>query len=156
MIGFMRTPSIFSVAIGLSLCLLAGCTAANTTTESSASSFSSMMEDSSIPAAQIDIHITAPHMNAKVQSPLVVTGQARGSWYFEASFPIRLLDGNGNVIANAPAEAQGNWMTEDFVPFSATLPFVTPSTPTGTLILEKDNPSGDAAHSAQITIPVQF
>jgi ABC-type Fe3+-hydroxamate transport system substrate-binding protein len=90
-----------------------------------------------------------------VTSPLTVTGEASG-WYFEASFPVRLLDGNGNEIAVAPAQAQDDWMTTDFVPYSATLTFTTPATATGTLVLEKDNPSGEPANAESVMIPVTF
>lgn len=90
-----------------------------------------------------------------VTSPLTVTGEASG-WYFEASFPVRLLDGHGNEIAVAPAQAQSDWMTENYVPFSVTLTFTTPSTTTGTLVLERDNPSGLPENDESIQIPVQF
>src|ERR1700746_2179249 len=43
-----------------------------------------------------------------VTSPLTITGKAKG-WYFEASFPVKLLDGQGNVLASGPAQAQGDW-----------------------------------------------
>ncbi len=91
-----------------------------------------------------------------IASPLTVTGEARGPWYFEADFPVRLLDGFGNEIALAIATAQGDWMTTDFVPFSATLTFSPPATATGTLILEKDNPSGLPENAAAVHIPVSF
>ena len=52
-------------------------------------------------------------------------------------------DTDGNVIAQGHAEAQSNWMTEDFVPYIATLTFVVPAGVTdGVLYLRKDNPSG--------------
>lgn len=102
------------------------------------------------------IHVTSPVSGATIASPLGIQGEAVGNWYFEASFPITLKDANGNVLANAPAQAIGNWMTTDFVPFSAVLTFSTPSTPTGMLILQNDNPSGDPAMSKQIEIPVKF
>ena len=102
------------------------------------------------------IQVTSPGAGATVSSPLVVTGRARGTWYFEASFPVKLLDGNGNQIAIAPAQAQGEWMTEDFVPFSVTLTYTKPATPNGTLILQKDNPSGEPQFDAFISIPVNF
>lgn len=102
------------------------------------------------------IQVTSPGAGAIVTSPLTITGQAKGGWYFEASFPVRLLDGNGNQIAIAPAQAQGDWMTEDFVPFSVTLTFTKPATPTGTLILQKDNPSGEPQFDGSISIPVNF
>lgn len=102
------------------------------------------------------IQVDAPVANATVSSPLTVTGKARGYWYFEASFPVKLYDANNNLLAVQPAQAQGDWMTENFVPFSVTLTFPTPATPTGTLVLEKDNPSGEPQNDDSISIPVQF
>lgn len=102
------------------------------------------------------IIIDSPRPNALVTSPLEVTGQARGTWYFEASFPVKLLDGEGNQLVIIPAQAQSDWMTEDFVPFKATLEFETPTTATGTLILEKDNPSGLPEHDDSLIVPVRF
>jgi hypothetical protein len=92
----------------------------------------------------------------KVASPLTVTGEARGNWYFEASFPVKLLDANGNEIVVSYAQAQGEWMTEDFVPFMSTLTFAAPSTPTGTLVLQKDNPSGLPENDNSVSVPVTF
>jgi len=60
------------------------------------------------------------------------------------------------VLGQIPAQAQGDWMTENFVPFAATLDFTTPTTATGSLILEKDNPSGLPENDKQLTIPVKF
>ncbi len=99
----------------------------------------------------------APLKNASVSSPLGITGSARGTWYFEASFPVELKDANGNTIAQAPAQAIGDWMTTDFVPFSLSLPFpAQPKGSSGTLILHKDNPSGDPERDQSVSIPVVF
>ena len=103
-----------------------------------------------------DIRVTSPTANAIITSPLVVTGEARGTWYFEASFPVQLLDANRNEIAIIPAQAQEDWMTENFVPFAVTLDFILPATDTGFLVLKKDNPSGLPEHDAHIEIPVRF
>ncbi len=102
------------------------------------------------------VHVDVPVPNSIVQSPLVVRGEARGNWYFEASFPLKLSDANGNKIAEGFAQAQGEWMTEDFVPFEGKLEFAPPITDTGFLILEKDNPSGLPEHAAEIRVPVKF
>jgi hypothetical protein len=102
------------------------------------------------------IKIDSPRPNTVVTSPLGVTGQARGTWYFEAVFPIKLLDADGNVLVQIPAQAQGDWMTESFVPFKATLEFTAPTTDTGTLVLEKDNPSGLPEHADSLIVPVKF
>lgn len=102
------------------------------------------------------IRVLEPASNATVSSPLTITGEARGNWYFEASFPIRIEDANGNVLGQHYATAQGDWMTEDFVPFQAELSFTVSATQTGTLILEKDNPSGLPENDDELRIPVQF
>jgi hypothetical protein len=94
--------------------------------------------------------------NDIVTSPLLVEGEARGYWYFEASFPVRLLDGNGREIAIQPAQAQEEWMTENYVPFKVVLTFQKPVTPTGTLVLQKDNPSGLPEYDDKLRIPVKF
>lgn len=67
------------------------------------------------------IEVTNPTHNGAITSPLTVKGRARGPWYFEASFPVELRNSSGTVIATAVAEAQGDWMTTDWVPFIATL-----------------------------------
>ncbi|UPA22037.1 Gmad2 immunoglobulin-like domain-containing protein [Candidatus Peribacteria bacterium] len=148
----MRTTFLSTSAL-LSLALLTACT---TSPDGQQNSSSASSAQTSVSDSQVMIQISAPHANATVTSPLTVTGQARGNWYFEASFPVRLLDGNGNEIAITPAQAQSDWMTEDFVPFVATLNFTTPATPTGTLVLEKDNPSGLSENAAEVRIPVAF
>ena len=93
--------------------------------------------------------------NQIITSPLVIEGQAR-LWYFEASFPVELIDGNGKSIALAPATAQGDWMTTAFVPFKLTLTFAKPTTATGTLIFKNDNPSGLPENEKSFTVPVRF
>lgn len=102
------------------------------------------------------IKIDNPRPNQLIESPLFVKGEARGYWYFEASFPIKLFDDNDFLLGVMPAQALGDWMTEDFVPFSATLSFAVPSTPKGRLVLEKDNPSGLPEHSDELKVPVLF
>ena len=102
------------------------------------------------------IKVNTPRPNQNIQSPIVIEGEARGLWFFEASFPVKLLDGNGNLIATTIAQAQGDWMTEDFVPFEAELHFELPATEKGTLILEKDNPSGLPENADELRIPVKF
>jgi hypothetical protein len=94
--------------------------------------------------------------NGRIQSPLLIVGEAR-LWYFEATFPVRLLNAAGTEIAVGYAEADGDWMTEEWVPFTAELSF--PSQPRdsmGTLVLEKDNPSGLPEHADRVEIGVKF
>ncbi len=104
------------------------------------------------------ITVTSPLPNSIISSTTItVTGKARGNWYFEASFPVKLKDANGTVIAQGPAQAQSDWMTTDYVPFIISLTF--PAQPTGskgTLVLMNDNPSGDPAKQKELDIPVIF
>lgn len=102
------------------------------------------------------IQVDAPRPGDSVTTPLTITGQARGYWFFEASFPVELLDPNGALLARGVAQAQGDWMTEDFVPFTATLTFTAPASGTGELILRKDNPSGLPENDDALQIPVTF
>ncbi|OGY44355.1 MAG: hypothetical protein A2731_00095 [Candidatus Buchananbacteria bacterium RIFCSPHIGHO2_01_FULL_39_8] len=102
------------------------------------------------------IQVSNPRPNQTISSPLVITGQARGYWFFEASFPIKLLDENNNEIAIAIAQAQSDWMTENFVPFEATLEFVAEPNTSGWLVLEKDNPSGLPENADELRMPVIF
>ena len=87
---------------------------------------------------------------------LIVSGEARGFWYFEASFPIELRVGT-TTLTTAIATADGDWMTEDFVPFSTTIQYdESYSGRTATLILRKDNPSGLPEHDASVEIEVEL
>lgn len=102
------------------------------------------------------ILVDEPPCGVTISNPLMISGKARGVWYFEATFPVRLLDGNGAEIASGPATAKGEWTTEDFVPFTASLAFTKPTTPTGMLVFAKDNPSGLPELNDSVSIPVKF
>lgn len=91
-----------------------------------------------------------------VSSPLLVTGEAR-LWYFEGVFPIKLVNEKGSVIVSGQAEADGEWTTDEWVPFTAELNFATqPSGSRGALILMNDNPSGLPENADEFGIPVTF
>jgi len=84
----------------------------------------------------------------------VVSGQARGPWYFEASFPIHVLDKDGAIIATAVAQAQGDWMTENFVPFQATVTVPQSFIGEATLVFQRDNPSALPENDASMMFPI--
>ena len=100
------------------------------------------------------IVIESPIANEEISSPVSIKGRARGFWFFEASFPVKLYDENGNLIAVAVAQAKDEWMTENFVPFEAELNFVASAKQKGTLVFEKDNPSGLPEHDDELRVPV--
>lgn len=92
--------------------------------------------------------------NQKINSPLLIKGQARGTWFFEASFPIKLLDQNYQEIITTIAHAKSDWMTEDFIDFEATLEFERPKTQRGFIVFQKDNPSGLPENDEKIYVPI--
>jgi len=102
------------------------------------------------------IRIDQPRPGQVISSPLEITGQARGTWFFEASFPILLLDKNGRTISQTIAQAQSGWMTEEFVPFKAKLEFPTNLSGRVKLIFKKDNPSGLPQNDDQLEMPVSL
>lgn len=103
------------------------------------------------------IQLTAPLPNEEIFSPLLIKGKARGTWFFEASFPVVLVNWDGLIIAEGYATAQDDWMTEEFVSFEATLEFIKPEySNRGALILQKDNPSGLPENDNALEIPILF
>lgn len=100
------------------------------------------------------IIVDQPSSNQAVSSPLVVKGQARGTWFFEGVFPIKITGSDGQVIAVGQAQAQSSWQTEDFVPFEATIEFNVPDNTLGVLLLQKDNPSGLAENNDELLLPI--
>lgn len=141
---------LLGTTISLAACAPMGGNGGASSSSSSAASVSSQPY-----ADMIQVDSPAPNAAVSKSQPLVVTGRAVGPWYFEASFPVKLLDSNGNVLAEAPAQAQGDWMTTDFVPFQVVLAFSTSDT-SGTLVLRNDNPSGEPVNDKSISIPVTF
>ena len=108
------------------------------------------------------IQVSLPYPNAVVGKTFSVLGKARGSWFFEASFPVVLMDKDNKELARGVAKAQGdpagggvNWMTTEFVPFKADLKVLNQNyIGKGTLVLMKDNPSGDKARDASVSFGI--
>ncbi len=103
----------------------------------------------------VKLKVFVPEKNSKVSSPLVVIGQVPGNWSFEASFPIAVKDSIGTVLVREPAQLLGDWMTDQLVPFWVKLEFPA-ATGDGTLLLQKDNPSGLPEKDDSLSIPIKF
>ncbi|PIT94472.1 hypothetical protein COT98_03435 [Candidatus Falkowbacteria bacterium CG10_big_fil_rev_8_21_14_0_10_39_9] len=110
----------------------------------------------STPAQTEDLKLNNFVINQVISSPVALEGSARGTWFFEGSFPVKLLDESGQELGRGIAQSQGNWMTEDFVPFKVTMMFTRPTSSTGSLVLEKDNPSGLLENDKKVSFPVKF
>ncbi|WP_157976015.1 Gmad2 immunoglobulin-like domain-containing protein [Lewinella sp. IMCC34191] len=102
----------------------------------------------------IRVDIPVPYM--KISSPLTVSGEARGPYYFEGSFSVILEDSEGHTLTQAPATAQSDWMTNDWVPFEATFQFEAPEVKNGVVVFERANPSGLEENARRLAIPVRF
>ena len=88
-----------------------------------------------------------------------ISGRARGTWFFEGSFPATITDENGNELAKSHVQAQSDWMTEDLVPFSGeiSIPDGMAVPPSVLLRLEADDPSGGEGEiPPSLTLPLQI
>ncbi|MDZ4244119.1 MAG: GerMN domain-containing protein [Candidatus Doudnabacteria bacterium] len=103
-----------------------------------------------------DLRLATPKPNDIVSSPLEIAGEVCCGWYFEAQFPVRIEDQNGNMLGQTAATAIGDWMTSDYVPFQATLEFNQGNATAGFLVLSKDNASGLPENDFSVKIPVRF
>lgn len=89
--------------------------------------------------------------------PVLIDGEARGTWFFEANFPVQILLPDGVVLGEGYAQAQENWMTEDVVPFYAEIKLAEGApeyTGTAALVLKKANPSDLPENDAQFTTTI--
>ncbi len=109
------------------------------------------------------IKVASPAGMSVVTSPLQLSGQARGGWFFEAVAPVSLVNWDGLIIADGYVTAQGEWMTPEFVPFTGSLEFTSPYKAgdpdfmkRGAIIFKKDNPSGLPENDDALEIPILF
>lgn len=122
----------------------------------SASSTQDSADNANASEASKSIKVVNLREGDLVKSPLIIDGEARGDWYFEGIFPVRLLDSQDRPVAEGQAQVLGDWMTDDFTAFNLSLKFQPPATATGTLIFKKANPSGLPAHSEEMRLMVRF
>jgi hypothetical protein len=104
----------------------------------------------------VEITVDAPRAEAEVASPLDVSGQAPGSWSFEADFPVEVQDAERRTVAVGFATMRGEWMTADDVDFEGRVEFEPPDTQTGFVVLRRANPSGLNKNDDAVEIPVRF
>lgn len=108
----------------------------------------------STPTLAERVIVTSPKPNAVVGKTFVVSGQAPGPWYFEASFPIKIVDANNNFIGQGIAQAQGEWMTTEQVTFTATVTLTGNYSGPAEVVLMRDNPSGLPQYDDSISVPI--
>ena len=111
-------------------------------------------EPSGPPALSSRVMVTSPGRGAQVGHSFTVAGLAPGPWFFEAQFPVMVRAADGAVVGRAIATAQGEWMTEKQVTFTATMQIDATFHGEATLVLLKDNPSGLPEHDDAVEIPI--
>lgn len=100
------------------------------------------------------VRVESPRSSAGVTSPMTVSGEAVGNWFFEGTFPLELIGESGEVLATGYVIADGYWMTTDFVAFSGELEFEVEERTEATLVLRRDNPSDLPENDAAVRVPV--
>ena len=106
------------------------------------------------------LEISSPGPGDSITSPVTVRGEAMGGWYFEASFPIVITDWDGRIVGEGYATAEGDWMTDTFVPFEGMVEYTLATTSlvkkTGSVIFKRANASGLPEHDASVEVPIRF
>ncbi|MEJ0060703.1 MAG: Gmad2 immunoglobulin-like domain-containing protein [Terricaulis sp.] len=96
--------------------------------------------------------VASPLANARVTSPLQVTGTAPAQWVFEAQFPLQLVGADGAVLAEAPARTDGDAVTPQLA-FAGELTFTVAAETPATLVLQEDMPE-EGAVPQEVRIPI--
>ena len=104
------------------------------------------------PVAEEPVRLTSPLDETSL--PLVIKGEARGYWFFEAQFPIEVVSDSGAVISTGIASADGEWMTENYVPFTAVIKGGVTERTRAKIILRRNNPSGLEENAGQVSVPI--
>jgi hypothetical protein len=112
-------------------------------------------ENTDSPEADLFI-LNSPKANDTVKSPLSLSGTAKGNMFFEGQFDLRIEDSNGKELGASYATSTEDWMTENYIQFTANLEFETPTTASGNLILKNSNPSDLPEYVKELIIPVNF
>lgn len=98
--------------------------------------------------------IYTPNNNDIINSPITIIGQIPGNWAVEGDFMAYVKDSDGNNIGESIVKINGDWTATDLVPFSTTISF--DGSGAGTVVLQKDNPSGLPENDDQVVLNVQL
>lgn len=104
------------------------------------------------------VKIADPAPNQTIISPKAVSGWVTGGgWFFEGSFPIKVVDADGSILGTGFASAkQGEWTSTGTVLFMGTISFRASHSATGSIVFSKDNPSGLSQNDESLSVPIRF
>ena len=107
------------------------------------------------PAPAIELAtVDAPAANARVTSPLTISGSAPPSWYFEEQFDAVLIGDDGTVYAQAPARASGEAQGDAVRPYAGEISFTVSADTPATLLLQEQSAGEDDGGQAEVRVPV--
>lgn len=98
--------------------------------------------------------VAAPLANARVASPLTVSGAAPEAWFFEDQFDVVLLGDDGVVYAQAPARAAADWDGQGPKQFAAEFDFTVSAETPATILLQERVIDEEQAEPLQVRVPV--
>ncbi len=101
------------------------------------------------------IRVFRPQPYEVIKDKIIIEGEAKGNWFFEATAPFYILTSDFATITQGYIEAKGDWMTENFVLFYKEISFI-PTNESGYLLLKNDNPSGLKEYDLYYLIPLKF
>ncbi len=86
-----------------------------------------------------------------------IKGRVSGEWFFEGTFPVRVLNTQGEIIESLIAASEGGWMTSNLVDFTFTLDLDLDKESIVKIVFEKSNASNlvENDDSASITVTVK-
>lgn len=105
------------------------------------------------------IVVDRPKVDTIVTSPVILSGEARGSLFLEAVLAVDVVDEEGNVVGKGAIRAEGDWMTDDFVPFQGKIAFDLPdgvSNSAGAIAFIQEDISGGGADKVLFSVPVML
>lgn len=111
----------------------------------------------SSPSAENMIKLTNPPVGSSLSPNDMIAGLAKGPWYQAGVAPIIITDEKGSILAEGTIRAQGNWMTNESVPFIANI--VIPAQASGSIgviIIKNANPAGLPANDLSVETVFRF
>jgi hypothetical protein len=98
--------------------------------------------------------VAAPLTNARVTSPLSVSGTAPAAWYDGEQFDAILMGDDGTVYAQSTAQAASDSLTASDKPFTAEFAFAVSADTPATVVLQQQVLDEDQEQPMEVRVPV--
>lgn len=107
--------------------------------------------------ADYEVFLVTPEAGSTVSSPLLISGEAHETWFYNNEFSIEVRDDRDNIIGEGVAKPQLETKTEDgFYNFMAMIEFAATPGESGTIIFTRNNPDGRYQSNLRTEIFVNF